>query len=1147
MATEQLGLVLQHLRKLIGRPIPDSDGQLLEQFVVRHDEQAFSSLVKRHGPMVLGVCRAVLRDSHDAEDAFQATFLVLVRRAASLDTPQSLGGWLHAVALRIALKARATAASRRERERLAMKLERSNLSPTADAHDYAALHEELERLPKKYRWPLILCYLQDKTHEEAARELGWPVGSMSWYLGRGRELLRKRLERRGLTVASPALVAMMVTRSPAALPAALLEATFQAALLVASGKAAVGGALSVSVAGLTRSACLAMTMARLKIAGIALMAAGMLTTGIVVMAVHRDAALPQLPGDPDSKSDEVAHARETPTANQPVLDGPDTDPLPPGAVARLGSTRMRPGHVVGSLAFSPDGKRLVSGNWGPGIHVWDAATGKELRRFAAEHQGLRVVYLPDGKTLASVGTNDKVVQFWDAEAGAELRQLVGHEGNIRALAPAPDGKTIASAGYDKTVRLWQVATGKQIRHFDHSGSIWSLDWSHDGKVVAAGTEGGQVCLWESDTGKLLRELRGHQRTVSQLAWSPDDRVLASGGSDGTIRLWDPKTGQEMRRLGTGPPEQVEKERKKADADKIDLSGAGYLGWVHGLAFSRDGKLLYSIGQDYRRIFVWDVSSGKELRRLEGPQRIFCLAGSADRKTLAVGGAGQQIDLWDLTAEKRIHPLAGPQGRVDAVAFSPDGKVLATAGDDQDIRIWEAGTWRELQRLPRGDLANGEPVGFLRFSADGKWLGVCAPPCSHVFVWDWAAKKEVRRFVEGRVGSSSHSLAFSSDGKMLATPFDGVTVWDMATGKALHNFECRSPGPGYAYSLEFSPDGHLLATGTIGTIYLCEPITGQVVRVFEKLQESVTTPSGHKFPNMITGLAFSADGKSLLSGAYDAKLRLWETATGKQRLVLEGHEISIQSVAISPNGKYLASGSGSIWDHHDNTVRLWDAATGKELRRFTGHQNVVVSIAFSADGSVLASGSEDGTTLIWDASSPVKDTEVKRPSAKNPESLWADLASDDAAKAYQAMNDFTSGPMQTVAFLKKNLQPASAVDARLMAHLISDLDNDRFPVRQKAAQELENLGELAESALRKEFQGKPSEERRRQIERLLGKLRQSPTCIHVRMLRAIEVLEHVGTVEARDLLSTLSTGAPAARLTQEAKSCLERLQAGASRK
>src|SRR5207248_635862 len=131
--------------------------------------------------------------------------------------------------------------------------------------DYAALHEELERLPKKYRLPLVLCYLQEKTQEQAAKELGWPLGSMSWYLARGRELLRKRLQRRGWTVASPALLAMMVTSSSDLLPAPLVEATLRAALLMTSGKVAVGGALSAPVAALTRSTCLAMAMTRLKI------------------------------------------------------------------------------------------------------------------------------------------------------------------------------------------------------------------------------------------------------------------------------------------------------------------------------------------------------------------------------------------------------------------------------------------------------------------------------------------------------------------------------------------------------------------------------------------------------------------------------------------------------------------------------------------------------------------------------------------------------------------------------------------------------------------------------------------------------------------------------------------------------------------
>ncbi len=1142
MPRRQLSSVLRHIQRIVGAPGDEAlmDRQLLERFSAGRDEAAFATLMRRHGPLVMGACRRLLPQAQDAEDVFQATFLVLARKAGSIRWRDSVGNWLYEVACRLARKTKSAVARRQAQERETAAMAKAQSRSQVDCRELSSvLDEELQRLPGKYRTPLLLCFLEGRTRDQAARQLGWSLRTLDRHLQQGRDLLRRRLTRRGMTLSAGLLAAGLIENSAgAAVPAELMQTTVQAALLICSGK--VTGTISASVAALTRSACLAMAVTRLKVAGVVLLAVVLVGTGLAGMIVRQSAGSAPTNPNLDSKLLTVALARKGQASEEPPPAGPDPDPLPPGAVARLGSTRMRPGHPVGSVAFSPDSNKLVSGNWGPGIHVWDTATGKELRRFAAQHHGLHVAYCPDGKTLASLNSNEKIVRLWDLESGAELRQFVGHEGYIRAFAFAADGKTLASAGSDKTVRLWRVATGEQITQFGHSDDIRFLAYSQDGKFLAGGMENGGILLWECATGKLVHQLAGHQRDVSQLAWSPDDRILASGGSDGTIRLWDPGKGREVRRLGTGTPEQIERERKKVAAEKVAESGAGYLGWVNGLVFSRDGKLLYSGGQDYRSIFVWDVASGKELRRLEGPQRIFCLARSTDGKTLGVGGTAQQIDLWDLTTEKRINPLAGPQGRVDAVAFSPNGKVLATAGDDQYIRVWEAGSWRELQRLPRGDSAVGNsPIGALTFSRDAKFLAI-AGPWHRVAVWDWAAKKQVHLFLDPQLGGNwPPSLAFSPDGKMLAGTFHGVTVWDMATGKELHRIDGSGP-------VVFSPDGRLLALeGSTATIYLCEPFSGKVVRKFDKLQESVTTPSGHKFSNMMTGLAFSRDGKSLLSGAYDGKLRLWETATGKQRLLLEGHEISIQSAAISPNGRYLASGSGSIWDHNDNTVRMWDAVTGKELRRFTAHQNVVVSIAFSADGSVLASGSEDGTVLIWDVSrlDSAKKLAAKRPSASDLESLWADLAGEDAAKAYQAIHLLASVPRQAVTFLQKNLQPAVPIDSRRMTQLIADLDSDRFPERQKAARELEDLGELAESALRKELQAKTSVEMRRQIERLLEKLQQAPAGKQLRALRAVEVLEHLGTPEARQVLRMLTKGVAEARLTQEAKASLERLARG----
>jgi RNA polymerase sigma factor (sigma-70 family) len=241
MARSQIASVVRHIRKLIGladgEPLPD--GELLQRFVEQRDETAFELLVQRYGSMVNGVCRRILSDPNDADDAFQATFLVLVRRAASLDRRSPLGSWLYGVAYRVALKARANAARRRERER--QTIDMSHDDPTAELamrEVRTVLDEEIAQLPEKYRAPLVLCYLIGKTNEEAARELGCPPGSMWWRLDRARSLLKDRLVRRGLTIASATLATLLAEQTQAAVPATLAAATLRTATVYTAGQAA---------------------------------------------------------------------------------------------------------------------------------------------------------------------------------------------------------------------------------------------------------------------------------------------------------------------------------------------------------------------------------------------------------------------------------------------------------------------------------------------------------------------------------------------------------------------------------------------------------------------------------------------------------------------------------------------------------------------------------------------------------------------------------------------------------------------------------------------------------------------------------------------------------------------------------------------
>jgi len=248
------GSVLGPRKPLRPAPVEEpTDSELLKRFTTDRDEEAFAALVYRYGPMVLGVRRRVLRNPEDAQDAFQVTFLVLARKADALEKPELLANWLYGVAFRTAVRARARAARRRERERQAGAMPARDATPGPDGEEVlTVLDEELNHLPERYRILLVLCYLEGKTHEQAAHCLGYPLGSMAWRLERARALLRKRLARRGLALATglPALLLFAHTAGAAALPARLAEATTRAVMSYAAGAAAPAAGFSASAAAL---------------------------------------------------------------------------------------------------------------------------------------------------------------------------------------------------------------------------------------------------------------------------------------------------------------------------------------------------------------------------------------------------------------------------------------------------------------------------------------------------------------------------------------------------------------------------------------------------------------------------------------------------------------------------------------------------------------------------------------------------------------------------------------------------------------------------------------------------------------------------------------------------------------------------------
>ena len=641
------------------------------------------------------------------------------------------------------------------------------------------------------------------------------------------------------------------------------------------------------------------------------------------------------------------------------------------SIASLGSGTVR------EIAYSPDGK-LIAAAGALGTWLYDAESRAKFGLIAGG--AYTIAFNPNGDTLATASGSGRTVHLWDVKTQKKVGDLLfpGKRG-VTALTHTLDGTTLAVGYGNGDIALWDTETQTKTALLTTTSSVlWALAFSPDGQMLASGGyEDSTISLWDVRTQMLVGTFDGHSRptrstnhAVSSIAFSPDGKTLASGSTiDCTLRVWDVASRAQTALL------------LELDTERLD--------GVNSVAFSPDGTLLASASND-GVVRMWNARTLKQIGKLETKSGgVTSIAFRPDGKILASlngqvaatarhRGGDMAIRLWEVESRKAIATLGSHRASVDAVAISSDNRLFAAGRQDGSVELWD------LESRERNDVLHGHDaaVKCLVFSPDGRFLASSAK--EHARVWNLQSRKEIAAFKHSAI---VESVAFSPDGKTLACVDENcIRLWDIRRetqvsmlGEAPLSEEDLIGETGFLYfltrlinwllgvpptelpvhyvstiqSIAFSPDGKSLVSGGLdNTVRLWDVGGRREIISHEPYQNEADYAN-------FESVAFSPTGKMFASAGWHNEIHLWSATDHKLIGTLSTGE-TVEALAFHPGGRFLAAGVGA-------RIRVWDMESQAELAPLEGSLGRVNTIAFSSDGKTLVGSAGHGVIRVWDTS------------------------------------------------------------------------------------------------------------------------------------------------------------------------------------